>query len=122
MKFEYDVETDEFVAAKIPEENGNRVTVTMEDELGPRFHVEIADFGHVLAALNRLVLRFTPTFVFPERKMNSYWVIPQGQEAIGFQRFGYTLAAVQATYPDCEVMEHTEVDPQTEDFPPLDRF
>lgn len=111
MKFEYDVETDEFVAAKIPEENGNRVTVTIEGELGPRFHVEIADFGHVLAAFNRLVLKFIPTFVFPDRKINSYWVRPFGQEP--FQRDGYSLSAVQATYPDCEVME------QTEDSPPV---
>lgn len=67
-QYNYDMTRDEFVENPTGEETGditgNRVFVFYEDDK-PRFRVEIDDFGHVLAALNRLVQKIVPTFVFP---------------------------------------------------------
>ena len=71
MQYNYNMHTDEFEPKPdhlSPEEwetgniTGNRVFVTKEAELGPRFRVDIDDFGSVVAAMNRLVRWCIPTF------------------------------------------------------------
>lgn len=69
MKFCYDQKTDEFIQVSETQEEptGNRVFISgTSPEI--RFKVEIDDFGHVLAALNRLVLQFIPTFKWPTQQ------------------------------------------------------
>jgi len=73
MRFNYDQDQDEFVPNPLGLESGNltgnRVFLAPEDDQGTiRFTVEINDFGHVIAALNRLVQKVIPKFVFPETK------------------------------------------------------
>ena len=64
MKYHYDETVDEFVPGEA--DGGNTVTVTVSGEtVTPRFAVQIDDFGYVLAAFNRLVVRHVPTFEFP---------------------------------------------------------
>lgn len=62
---------DEFVVNPSGEEHGditgNRVFVTGKGS-DTRFNIQIDDFGDVLAALNRLIVKFIPTFVFPKTK------------------------------------------------------
>lgn len=45
---------------------GNRVFVDGEGPL-TRFRVEIDDFGSVIGALNRLIKRINPHFIFPQK-------------------------------------------------------
>lgn len=66
MQFNFDMKTGEFVENPSGKETGdditgNRVFVTGS---GPetRFRVEVDDFGCVMAAVNRLIRRFIPTF------------------------------------------------------------
>jgi len=70
MQYNYDQSADEFVENPTGEETwnitGNRVFVSNPHGDGYKFKVEIDDFGDVLAALDRLVMKFIPTFVFPE--------------------------------------------------------
>lgn len=67
-QYNYDQNTDEFVLNVTGKESGditgNRVFVSYEMDT-PRFKVEIDDFGNVIAAFNRLIKKFIPTFVFP---------------------------------------------------------
>ncbi len=74
MQYNYNQNLDEFVENPSGEETGettgNRVFVSEEDEDEDedgtlRFNVQIDDLPHVLAALNRLVQKLIPTFVFP---------------------------------------------------------
>lgn len=66
MKYCYDLKQNEFVPVynNDPEPNGNRVTVEGSHP-NIRFKIEIDDFGHVVAALNRLMLEFIPDFKYP---------------------------------------------------------
>jgi hypothetical protein len=69
MFYIFDPKQDEFVEvvdfAELPG-GGNTVEVTDEDDEGTkRFKVEIDDLGHVIGALNRLVVKFYPNFKFP---------------------------------------------------------
>jgi hypothetical protein len=65
MQYNFNQNTQEFEPNPTGEETGNvtgnRVFVTGKGA-ETRFHVEIDDFGHCIAALNRLVLKFIPTF------------------------------------------------------------
>lgn len=68
-KFCYDQKRDEFVEVSPgqDEPTGNRVVITGKTP-NVRFNVQINGFGHVLAAFNRLVLKYIPTFQWPENK------------------------------------------------------
>ncbi len=61
----FDPEVSEFVPAVNESLSGNKVVVRWDhDPEGPtyRFQVSIDDFGSCVAAVNRLVRKFIPTF------------------------------------------------------------
>lgn len=68
LSFVFDHEVNEFVPSTpslMKEYGGNRVIVrSYDDPEGPtyQFQVDIDDFGCVVAAVNRLVRKFIPTF------------------------------------------------------------
>lgn len=76
--FYYNQKHSEFVESEGTGEydTGNSVSVTeVQDrplgEIGSpslRFKIEIVDFGDVVGALDRLMQRLIPTFVFPETR------------------------------------------------------
>ena len=70
MQFNYDLKQNEFVenpsGVELGDITGNRVFVDGEGS-STRFRVEIDDFGSVIGALNRLIKRMNPHFIFPQQ-------------------------------------------------------
>lgn len=68
-QFNYDMVSDEFIENLTGVEEGditgNRVFITFSHGQSPRYKIEIDDFGCVISALNRLVKKIQPNFIFP---------------------------------------------------------
>ena len=75
-QYNYDQVEDEFVENPTGVETGNitgnRVFVTTEIDGTKRFRVEIDGFGDVIGAMNRLIKRLVPTFIFPNTQKPPY--------------------------------------------------
>lgn len=72
VQYNYDLESGEFVENYSGYESGNltgnRVFITNEGDDQIRYNIEIDAFGDVVGALNRLIQRLSPTFIFPKTR------------------------------------------------------
>ena len=76
MTYFYNEHADEFVESDGTGDGdiNNKVTITRQVDGTMRYKIEIDEFGYCVAAMNRLIQRITPTFIFPLSSNGLYQV------------------------------------------------
>lgn len=69
VQYNYNMASGEFIENRSGKESGdvtgNRIFITDEGDGQTRYRIEIDAFGDVVGAMNRLIQRLSPLFIFP---------------------------------------------------------